>query len=103
MHSVRTNILPSWCQGKPLYTLLHSQALGKLLLHALCAIRCDMAVDGGDAVFLRSVYDHSVDQEAVELISKCYLEVKQYIMGTTAGALHNTMIIWLNGLFRPWG
>lgn len=35
--------------------LLHSQALGELLLCAMCGIRCDMAVDGEDVMAIPSV------------------------------------------------
>lgn len=39
------------------------------------------------------VDDHCINQEAAEPICKCYLEVKLYIMRSTAGALHNMMMI----------
>lgn len=62
-----------------------------------------MAVDGGDIMIRPALSvcvgvwgwggDHCVDQKAAELICKCYLEVKLYIMRSTAGALHNMMMI----------
>lgn len=60
-----------------------------------------MAVDGGDIMIphvlvvcvCACVDDHCINQEAAEPICKCYLEVKLYIMRSTAGALHNMMMI----------
>lgn len=40
---------------KPLYTLFHSRALGKLLLYSMCGIRWDMVVDGGDVMVIPPV------------------------------------------------
>lgn len=58
-----------------------------------------MAADGGDIMIRPALFacvcgegGVGVDQKAAELICKCYLEVKLYIMRSTAGALHNKVI-----------